>query len=206
MSPSPQNVRGGAVVWKNGERQSLGDLGASGNGSTAIAINNEGEIVGVSSGFATNGGGVVRAVIWQNGAIRDIGTLGGLHSTANALNSDGQVVGWAELADQTTAAFIWRDRAMRELAILPNGLVAPGNGTQANAINGRGQVVGSALNSKGESRAVLWESGEITDLNDVIDHQSGLTLTQATAINNRGQIVVEEQATDRPPRSFLLTP
>jgi hypothetical protein len=70
-----------------------------GSGSTAIAINSEGEIVGVSSGFATNGGGVVRAV----------------------------------------------------------------------------------------------------------DHQSGLTLTQATAINNRGQIVVEEQATDRPP-SFLLTP
>ena len=201
-----KNIRGGAVVWKNGGRQYLGDLGPSGSGSTAMAINNAGEIAGVSSGFADNGGGVVRAVIWQDGAIRDIGTLGGLHSTANALNNQGEVVGWAEVRDQLTVAFLWKDEAMHQLAMLSNGLAAPGNGTQAAAVNDYGQIVGSALNSKGESRAVIWENGKITDLNDLIDAGKGLVLTQATAINNGGQIVVEQQTADRTAKSFLLTP
>jgi len=65
-----KDVRGGAVLWQNGQRQPLGDLGPSGSGSTAMAINNRGEIAGVSSGFAANGGGVIRAVLWQDGAIR----------------------------------------------------------------------------------------------------------------------------------------
>jgi len=121
------------------------------------------------------------------------------------LNAIGEIVGWAELNSQATAAFVWRDGAMHQLAILPNGLLAPGNGTQAIAINDRGQVVGSALNAKGESRAVLWEKGKITDLNDAIDPHYALTLTRATAINNRGQIVVEEQSLDHTPKSFLLT-
>lgn len=201
-----KNVRGGAVVWKDGSRQSLGDLGPSGSGSTAIAINNGGEIVGVSSGLALNGSGVIRAVIWQSGAIRDIGTLGGLNSTANGLNNHGDVVGWAELGDQTTAAFIWRDGAMHQLGMFSNGLLAPGNGIQATAANDRGQIVGSSLNSKGESRAVLWENGEITDLNDSLDATNGVLLTRATAINNHAQIVVEQQAGDGSPKSFLLTP
>jgi probable HAF family extracellular repeat protein len=200
-----KNVRGGAVVWKDGGSQYLGDLGPSGSGSTAMAINNEGEIAGVSSGFAPKGGGLVRAVIWQNGTIRDIGTLGGLHSTANALNNRGEVVGWAELADQVTAAFFWREGVMHQLGILPNGLVAPGNGTQAAAVNDQSQVVGSSLNSKGESRAVIWENGKITDLNDLIDSPKTLVLTQATAINKHGQIVVEQQTPEGSPRSFLLT-
>jgi len=201
-----KNIRGGAVVWKDGVRQYLGDLGPSGSGSTAMAINNDGEIAGVSSGFADNGGGVVRAVIWQNGAIRDIGTLGGLHSTANALNNQGEVVGWAEVRDQLTLAFSWKDGVMHQLGMLSNGSVAPGNGTQAAAINDQGQVVGSALNSKGESRAVIWDNGKIMDLNDLIDAGTGLVLTQATAINNDGQIVVEQQTPGGTPKSFLLTP
>jgi probable HAF family extracellular repeat protein len=201
-----KNIRGGAVIWQDGKRQSLGDLGPSGSGSTAMSINNGGEIAGVSSGFAPNGGGVVRGVVWLNGAIRDIGTLGGLHSTANSLNGTGDVVGWAELPDQASTAFIWSDGAMHQLGILQNGLVAPGNGTQAIAINDYGQVVGSSLNSTGESRAVVWENGKITDLNDQIAAKNGLVLTRATAINNRGQIVVEEEASDLAPKSYLLAP
>jgi probable HAF family extracellular repeat protein len=200
-----KNIRGGAVVWKDGVRQYLGDLGLSGSGSTAMAINNGGEIAGVSSGFAASGG-VVRAVIWENGAIRDIGTLGGLHSSANALNTQGEVVGWAEIGDQVTAGFFWRNGAMQQLGMLSNGSVAPGNGTQAAAINDYSQIVGSSLNSKGESRAVIWENTKITDLNDLIHVAKGLVLTQATAINNQGQIVVEQQTPDQPPKSFLLVP
>ena len=51
---SAKNVRGGAAQWTNGQRQSIGDLGPSGSGSTAICINDKGQSAGVSSGFATN--------------------------------------------------------------------------------------------------------------------------------------------------------
>jgi probable HAF family extracellular repeat protein len=202
-----KNVRGGAVLWKNGGRQSLGDMGPSGNGITAIPINDKGEVVGVSSGFASNRGGVVRAVIWQSGVIQDIGTLGGMHSTANALNDRREVVGWAEIGDQSTDAFLWQDGVMRDLGRLPGSLIKPGTGSQAAVVNGHGQAVGSSLNSKGKSRAVIWEDGNITDLNDLIPGATGLVLTQATAINNRGQVVVEQQThSDGPTKSLLLTP
>jgi probable HAF family extracellular repeat protein len=202
-----KNLRGGAVLWKNGQRQPLGDLGSSGSGSTAIAINDKGGIVGVSSGFASNSGGVVRAVIWENGVIRDIGTLGGLHSTANALNNGGEVVGWAEVGDQSTDAFIWKGAALVDLGRLPGGAIIPGSGSQAIAVNEQGQVVGSSLNSNAETRAVIWQDGNITDLNDLIPRALGLVLTRATAINSRGQILAEQQhGPDGPARSFLLTP
>src|SRR5215471_8140596 len=41
---SAKNVRGGAVQWFNGQRQFIGDLGPSGSGSTAISINDNGQI------------------------------------------------------------------------------------------------------------------------------------------------------------------
>jgi probable HAF family extracellular repeat protein len=204
---SGKNLRGGAVQWKNGGRHFLGDLGPSGSGSTAIAINDNGEVVGVSSGLASNSGGVVRAVIWQRGAIHDIGTLGGLHSTANAINIGRQVVGWAEIADQSTVAFLFEDGVMHDLGILPGGVTQPGSGSQAAAVNERGQVVGLSLNSKGENRAVIWENGQITDLNDGIPAAAGVVLARARAINNQGQIVVEQQDnTTNSTKSFLLTP
>ena len=202
-----KNIRGGAVLWRNGGRQALGDLGPSGSGSTAIAINDKGEVVGVSSGFASNRGGVIRAVIWQNGVIQDIGTLGGLHSTANALNNRHEVVGWAETSNQSMHAFLWQDGVMHDLGTLPGSVIKPGSGSLATAVNGHGQVVGSSLNSKGQSRAVIWENGKIIDLNDLIPSTAGVVFTRATAINDLGQIVVEQQSrADGPIRSFLLTP
>ena len=204
---SGKNVRGGAILWKNGGRQSLGDLGPSGSGSTAIAINDNGEVVGVSSGLASSSGGVVRAVIWQSGVIHDIGTLGGLHSTANAINIGHQVVGWAEIADQSTAAFFFDNGVMQDLGMLPGGVGVPGSGSQAASVNDNGQVVGLSLDSNGASRAVIWENGQIIDLNGAIPGVAGVILTRARAINNQGQIVVEQQeSASNSAKSFLLTP
>lgn len=201
-----KNVRGGAVLWSGGQRQSLGDLGPSGSGSTAISINDKGQIAGVSSGFATNQG-VVRAVIWLNGAISDLGALGGPHSTANAINAQALVVGWAEVADNSTSAFQWQGGKMSQLASLPGSVTSSGSGTQATAVNDSGVIVGSCVTSTGETHAVIWNNGKITDLNNLIP-QTGLTLTRATGINRSGQIVVEQQTNlDGPTtRAFLLTP
>lgn len=201
-----KNVRGGAVLWSGGQRQSLGDLGQSGSGSTAISINDKGQIAGVSSGFATNQG-VVRAVVWLNGTISDLGALGGLHSTANAIDAQALVVGWAEVGDNSTAAFQWQNGKMSQLASLPGSVTSVGNGTQATAVSDSGVIVGSCVTSTGETHAVIWANGKISDLNNLIP-QTGLTLTRATGINRSGQIVVEQQSNlDGPTtRAFLLTP
>jgi probable HAF family extracellular repeat protein len=103
-----KNVRGGAVLWSCWQRQFIGDLGPS--GSTAISINDKGQIAGVSSGFSANQG-VVRAVIWLNGAISDLGALGGLHSTANAINAQVLVVGGRKW--RTTLQRLFSGRAGR---------------------------------------------------------------------------------------------
>jgi probable HAF family extracellular repeat protein len=201
-----KNVRGGAVLWSGWQRQSLGDLGPSGSGSTAISINDKGQIAGVSSGFAKNQG-VVRAVVWQDRVISDLGALGGLHSTANAINAQGLVVGWAEVADNSTAAFQWQNGKMSQLASLPGSVTSSGNGTQATAVNDLGVIVGSCVTSAGVTHAVIWSNGKITDLNTLIP-QTGITLTRATGINRAAQIVVEQQTDlDGPTtRAFLLTP
>ncbi len=199
---SSKNTRGSAVLWKNRQRLSLADLAPTGSGSTAFAINANGDVTGVSSGFVSVSGGVVRAVVWHGGAVRDIGTLGGMHSTACALNDLGDVVGWAETPNHSTDAFLWRDGIMRNLKSL-----AGSSESQSFAVNRLVQVVGSSLNSKGESRAVIWENGKITDLNNLAAAPGGLVFTRARGINNRGQILVEVQVrTDGTTRSFLLTP
>lgn len=201
-----KNVRGGAVLWSGGQRRFIGDLGPSGSGSTAISINYKGEIAGVSSGFSTNQG-VVRGVVWLNGTISDLGALGGLHSTANAINGQALVVGWAEIANDSTAAFQWQNGKMSQLASLAGSVASAGNGTQATAVNDSGEVVGSCVTSAGDAHAVIWNNGQIADLNALIP-QRGLTLTRATGVNRSGQIVAEQQNNlDGPTiRSFLLTP
>ncbi len=172
-----------------------------------MSINDKGQIAGVSSGFAANQG-VVRAVVWLNGAISDLGALGGLHSTANAINAQALVAGWAEVADSSTAAFQWQSGKMTQLASLPGGVTSPGTGTQAAAVNDLGQIVGSSVTSSGDTHAVIWSSGKIADLNSMIRAGSGVTLARATGINRSGQIVAELQTNlDGPTtRAFLLTP
>ena len=65
-----------------------------------------------------------------------------------------------------------------------------GNSSYAYGINDAGDVVGySYVDAAGVSHAFLFENGIMIDLNDLIDPNSGWTLTEAYAINSGGQIV-----------------
>src|SRR5215470_4037019 len=94
-----------AVLWDTGGKiHDLGTLG--GNGSVAWAINNSGQVTGNAlngipddfngfGDFGQVGATQTHAFLWQNGVMRDLGTLGGPDSGPFDINQRGNVVGMA---------------------------------------------------------------------------------------------------------------
>lgn len=108
-------------------------------------INNHSTIVGESF----NALGQFRPVIWRNGTITDLGTLGGDTGIARAINNDGVVVGTSDaLALPSSRAFIWTaSKGMRDLnTLLINPDVLGGTFlTNATDINDKGQIVANTV-------------------------------------------------------------
>jgi probable HAF family extracellular repeat protein len=127
-----------AFSWSPGGN--LLDLGTLSGGahSTGFGVNSAGQIVGHSdTGVSTDW----RAVLWSNGDLLDLGTLGGASAEAFGINSSGQIVGWADNADGNQTAFLYQNGQMLDL----NHLIEPGTGwylTEATAVNDSGQIAG----------------------------------------------------------------
>ncbi len=102
-------------------------------------VNNQGQVLAtISETYA------YRAIIWKNGIATDIGSLGGSHVIANALNDYGWVVGYANLfGDLSNSAFLYDGSSMQNLLDLP-GIREAGwtEMINATAINDLGQIVG----------------------------------------------------------------
>ena len=129
------------MLWENGIATELPNLGGASN-NQAIAINNQGQIVGQVS---SADGSTFYAALWQNGALSNLGTLSGdFASIATGINSKGQVVGSTlDSSFNWAHAFIWENGVMTDLNTL---LPANSNlyATMANKINSRGQISGMA--------------------------------------------------------------
>lgn len=121
-------------------------------------------------------------------AITDLGALGGDISYATGMNSQGQVVGNADLpghrsSDELMHPVLWRDGKMVDLGILPGA-----EDTGAMSVNNKGQVVGSAIIKLSMNArldwAFIWQHGKLTRLSATANRGS-----RATYINDAGQIV-----------------
>ncbi len=89
----------------------VGTLG--GENSKAIAINDQGVVVGWSETCPPECR--TEAFVWQNGVIAPLGTLGGAWSQAVSVNSLGQIVGMSETASGEVHAFIAFEGKIRDL-------------------------------------------------------------------------------------------
>jgi probable HAF family extracellular repeat protein len=84
-----------------------------GRSSAAVAINDRGQIVGsTDTGRSTD---AIRPFLWQNGQLRDLGSLGG-SARAVAINNHGQIVGWSlragEIARPLDSGEMWYSHAV----------------------------------------------------------------------------------------------
>jgi probable HAF family extracellular repeat protein len=135
------------------------------------AINERGQIIVQSN--------TVRAFVWENGRLTNLGTLGGNEISAIAINESGQVIGLSQVAGSSQQhPFLWQRGRMVELATLS------GRFDEVLQINDNGQIIGSSKTRTGSQPPVVWEDGEITKLGGLAGQGA-----HAVAINNRGQIV-----------------
>jgi probable HAF family extracellular repeat protein len=159
----------------------------------ATEINDAGAVVGIS-GICDQAVGrftARHAVMWQNGQVINLGSLGGVAwNTPMAINNQGEVVGFADLPGDTNGtanpvAFLWTRRGgMQNL-----GTLSGDTNSEALGINDRGQIVGISFNAQtGASRAFLWENGTMVDLNTLIGGSASLYLLYANDIDDQGEI------------------
>ena len=184
-----------AFVWQNGVMSELQTL-PNYLDSQANGINTSGQVVGDTWHPIVGSG--TRALLWRGGVAQDLGTLGGLASTAKAINDGGQIVGSSFLADHTTAhAFVWQNGAMKDL-----GALGKGTFSVASAINGAGEIVGvSTFAGPGQLQdrhAFVYRGGVMTDLgvpgpNLVESAASGINQS-GTIVGNSGALAYVNQA------------
>jgi len=170
-----------AVVWtSDGHIHNLGTL-PGGTESGATSVNSQGQIVGGSnnaipdpfSGLGTQ----ARTFLWQNGVMRDIGTLGGPDATGGTgsvlINERGQITG-ASYTNSTPNSdngpdcppdaptqdpFLWDHGTMIDIGSLG------GTCGYVFRLNNRGQVTGNSwLAGNLTVHPFFWDRGVLTDI------------------------------------------
>ena len=185
------------VIWGPGSNlpQALPLVSGDSSGA-ATAINNKGQIVGISGDCdqAVGRHTAKHAVLWDNGSITNLGNLGAeLWITPMAINQHSVVVGFGATRDDDLdgnflRAFIWTsDAGIKQIDPLP---LVGHIYSQANGINERGQVVGISCTLAGDCLGWVWQNGVLRNLNDpdVLAPGFNGVILNAQDINDQGEI------------------
>lgn len=147
-----------------------------GTASTPYAINNRGQVVGVSS---VPGDAISHATIWNGQTVTNLGVIGEIFSAAYDINEAGQVAGmsWGTFG---YSAISWFRAGATYLENLPGGA------SIAFGINNSGQIVGeSEPTVNGLAHASVWNNGKLSTMGTL----GGGGLGVAFSINDSGEIV-----------------
>lgn len=185
------NAKGDVVGWSMGQTGTRAFLYTNANGMVALPglpekprtvardINDTGVIVGSANAGGTDLG---HAVLWSDGSVQDLGTLGtGFYSEAWGVNNLGQVVGWSYTNGGSGLSGVHGF-----LYSQAEGLVdlTPHSDTgSARDINDAGQVTGYKT-ALGGYHAFRWQGGTFVDLGVL----PGFAYSFGWAINSSGQV------------------
>lgn len=184
---------------------SIADIGSDPTAfSVARGINASGQIVGQQNDPEPLG------YVW-NGLVATqlLASLGDGESDAYAINSRGQVAGWAQVSSVPLApnhAVRWSSTTATSATDL--GTLG-GTSSAALGMNAAGHIVGWAGTSSGAQHAAVWIGIRANDLNEAIGraHSRYVVLTEATGINDHGWIVANgvDRRTNET-KAYLLIP
>ena len=200
MCVSPQVLQFRPAVWTLGPPDQIQDLPliAGDSSGAATAINDNGQIVGIS-GICDQAVGrhtAEHAVLWENRTVTDIypNAPAPWWNTPTAINQRGDVVGFAGdpafVEGEILHAFMWtKEDGIRKLKPLQHRTPEHVD-SEAYGINEARQVVGVSCDANlVDCRAVIWDhSNTPRDLNDLKAPGYSAMLASAKDINNAGQI------------------
>lgn len=186
---SPQVLQFEAALWNKDNRiQELQPYGNDPDGA-ATAINSAGQAVGISGqcGTAVGGATAEHMLLWQNGTVTTMPTLGGQYwNTPMDINDNGDVTGFSDHSGDSVSspnftAFLWTEaNGTQDLGTLSGDSVSEGLG-----INDSDQVVGVSYPS---GHGFIWQNGTMTDMNSLLPPNAQYTIVDAQEINNAGDI------------------
>jgi probable HAF family extracellular repeat protein len=189
-----------AFRWQDGVMTDIGALPAN-NNSAAGSINARGWITGQSQSSVLDpilGIPEYRAVLWKEGQIIDLGTLGGTESLGIYVNNANQVIGFATTSTAPdpvgffgfpTHTFIWQNGEKLGIGTLGGSDAFPGascGNSPAGVIVG-GSTTTITLNpgtGLPDADPFLWHDGKMVDLGTL-----GGTNGYAQCANIRGQVI-----------------
>ncbi|HEY2533573.1 MAG TPA: hypothetical protein VGJ20_37530 [Xanthobacteraceae bacterium] len=195
----PQVLQFLAVEWGPGTVVSrvLPPLGAD-TTSAATAINDAGEVVGISGScdHAVGAYSARHALRWVDGQPIKLPTLGGMGwNTPMAINNAGIIVGFSDTPGDVSGGVLTANN--QAVMWTPDGIInlhaLPGDGTaQATGINDSNQVIGTSFlpgAPNGVPDAIfLWQDHRLYNLNSLLQPNAPIFALVSGDINDRGEI------------------
>jgi len=173
-----------------------------GDRSTALGVNNAGQVVG----SARNAQGLFQPILWENGVVTNLNPFPGTQGNANAINNNGEIVGFINSTPGTTQrGFYWNAGS---LTLLEPASGNPNHFTEAHGINDHGQISGSAqVAGPNGFQAFIWDRDNTAPVISVPQVSgTGAGFSAGYYINNNGQMTGYYQSNlgfEQPWRGFV---